>query len=295
MVARGVRDMRRIATSFSHDGCVFDVQEFGPPDGEPVVLLHGFPQNSASWSAVGPELARAGFRVLAPDQRGYSAGARPHRARDYRLDLLASDVVALLDSAAIDRAHLVGHDVGGTVAWGAAMWHPERLTSLTVLSAPHPEAFYRSLRRDVLQVLRSWYMLLFLAPALPEWLLAPRTPLRHKLFTSMLIDSGMPTDSAQYCASLFARPEALGAAINWYRALRKLPRAQSARSVAVPTLYIRGGRDRYVGRAAAALTADFVSGPYRPEVLADAGHWLPEASAREVTDLLVEHLASNSI
>src|SRR5258707_15630224 len=123
-----------------HGGLTFDVSEEGPPNGEVVVLLHGYPENRFSWAGVSPRLAADGFRVLAPDQRGYSPGARPLRRRDYTMDKLADDVFALVEASGADRVHLVGHDWGGAVAWAFATAYPQRLHTLTSFVTPHPKA-----------------------------------------------------------------------------------------------------------------------------------------------------------
>ncbi|HZB50045.1 MAG TPA: alpha/beta fold hydrolase, partial [Mycobacteriales bacterium] len=146
------------------------VQEDGDPAGEAVVLLHGFPQTPAAWDRVRPALAAAGYRVLVPAQRGYPDAPRPAGRRGYRTGELVGDVLALLDRHGVDRAHLVGHDWGAAVAWAVAAAHPDRLRSLTAVSVPHPRALTGALLTST-QALRSWYILLFQAPWLPEQLL----------------------------------------------------------------------------------------------------------------------------
>src|SRR5438445_317950 len=153
-----------VLRTFSRDGLIFDVREEGPVAGAPVVLLHGFPETSASWRDVMLKLAAAGYHVLAPDQRGYSPRARPASRRAYRRPELVADVLALADQMDVDRFHLVGHDWGAAVAWGVAMEHPHRLRSLTSLSIPHPAAFRRAAFTSR-QALRSWYMAFFQLPA----------------------------------------------------------------------------------------------------------------------------------
>jgi pimeloyl-ACP methyl ester carboxylesterase len=120
---------------------VFDVRDAGPQDGPVVVLLHGFPQHNDSWDAVIERLTAQGYRCLAPNQRGYSPGARPRRRRDYVMTELVADVGALIDASGADKVHLVGHDWGAAVAWGAAAEYPERLATVTPVSVPHPGAF----------------------------------------------------------------------------------------------------------------------------------------------------------
>ena len=124
---------------------VFDVRDDGPGDGGVVILLHGYPETKESWDGVVPGLAAAGYRVLAPDQRGYSPRARPRGRRAYVADNLVADVLALADAVGAERFHVVGHDWGGAVAWYCAMWHPQRVATVTSLATPHPTAFARSL------------------------------------------------------------------------------------------------------------------------------------------------------
>ncbi|MGH9094055.1 MAG: alpha/beta fold hydrolase, partial [Acidimicrobiales bacterium] len=125
---------------FPRDGLTFDVTDTGEPDGQVVVLLHGFPEDRSSWTGVIPALTGAGFRVLAPDLRGYSPGARPRGRRAYALRQSAADVLALADAAGADQLHVVGHDWGAALAWFLAARHPERVRTLSALSVPHTEA-----------------------------------------------------------------------------------------------------------------------------------------------------------
>lgn len=264
----------------------FDVVDAGPAGGETVVLLHGFPQFAASWDLVTPRLAGAGLRVLAPDQRGYSPGARPAGRLAYRIGELVGDVVALLDAAGVGRAHVVGHDWGGAVGWALAGAYPDRLASLTALSTPHPSAALRSLLRG--QALRSWYMGAFQLPWLPERLLGLDTAAGRERVVRGLARDGLPAERARACVDRLAAPGALTAALNWYRALPLTPPG-SVRPVTVPTLYVWGPGDRYLGRAAAEATAGYVRGPYRFEVLDGAGHWLADREPATVAGLVVEH------
>ena len=156
---------------FTRSGLDFPVRDGGPADGEPVVLLHGFPQTAASFDGVADRLNAKGLRTLVPTQRGYATTARPHRRRDYRITDLVADVIALLGAAGVNRVHLVGHDWGGAVAWAVAGSAPDRVRSLTVLSTPHPAALRESLLRSA-QARKSWYMGMFQLPGLPERVLS---------------------------------------------------------------------------------------------------------------------------
>ena len=270
---------------FSHDGFTFDVREWAPAAraDEPrdtVVALHGFPQTSAAWTQVATRLADAGVRTLAPDQRGYSPGARPQDRSAYRMHHLVGDVVALLDAAGLDRVHLVGHDWGGGVAWAFALRHPERVARLTVLSTPHTAAMQWATRHST-QGLRSWYMAAFQLPVLPEAVLG-------RLLRGSGGRMGLPAEQERAYRDALAQPGALTGAINWYRALAwQLKDSGGDPLVTCPTTYVWGRRDRYLGRAAAEKTEEYVDAPYR-FVEIDADHWLPEKQPDEVAAAILE-------
>jgi pimeloyl-ACP methyl ester carboxylesterase len=263
--------------SYSRAGLTFDVSDSGPVEAPPVVLLHGFPANRHSFDAVVAILNAAGLRTLAPDQRGYSDRARPRRRRDYRAVELQRDVLALLDAAGVDRAHLVGHDWGGAIAWMVAVTTPERLSGLTVLSTPHPGALIRSLVTSA-QALRSFYILLFQLPWLPERFLRPR-------LTALLTRMGLTASSALAYGRFMSKPGRLTGGLNWYRGMGMLGGRARRGRVTVPTTYLWGNGDQALGRRAAELTGSFVIAPYRFVEL-DENHWLPENApdvvAREV-------------
>ena len=270
--------------TFERAGFVFDVRDGGPADGPVVVLLHGFPQDAGSWQDVEPILHEAGYRTLAPDLRGVSPGARPTDVAQYRTIESVRDVTAMLDAAGVERAHIVGHDWGGFVAWAVGTDSPERVLTLTAVSTPHPAALQQSLLRSS-QGLKSWYMGLFQVPWLSERIITPGSPAWG------LLVKGLPTDHAQRYAERMADPTARTAALNWYRVLRKELPSPSVEwgSIDLPTLYVWGERDPALGRAAAERTADFVTGPYRFEPIR-AGHWIPETRPVLLGQLLVAHV-----
>jgi len=258
----------------------FPVRDTGPPDGQAVVLLHGFPQDHSSYDKVLPHLHARGLRTLVPLQRGYAATARPEHRRNYRMSELAADVIALLDAAEIDRAHLVGHDWGGAVGWALAAHHSDRIQSLTVLSTPHPTAFITALWRSS-QALMSGYMAFFQTPWLPEAVL--RRSLRNGL-----IRSGLPAaDAHRYCQRMLDGG-ALTGALNWYRAL-PLSRNRTVEQITVPTTYVWGRHDFALGRAAAQRTQRYVTADYRFLEI-DAGHWLPERHPSEVAGAILRRV-----
>jgi pimeloyl-ACP methyl ester carboxylesterase len=261
---------------------VFDAVADGPADGPVVLLLHGFPQTSRSWRYVQPQLAAAGYRVVAPDQRGYSPGARPAGVDAYRMPHLVADALGMLDALGADRASVVGHDWGAAVAWQLATRHPDRVRTLTAVSVPHPLAFVAALRTDEDQRQRSQYMKLFQVEGKAEQVL-----LRDD-------DAGLHTffgDNAdvQPYLDLMRQPGVLTACLNWYRA-QDLSDISDLGPTTVPTLYVWSDGDLALGRTAAEATAQHVTGPYRFEVLTGVSHWIPEEAPEQLTGWLLEHL-----
>ena len=271
--------------TFRRDGLTFDVRDAGPPDGEPVVLLHGFPQDSAAWDQVAPALHQAGLRTLAPDQRGYSPMARPRGRGRYRLRETTADVLALLDAAGLKSAHVVGHDWGGMVAWALGAWHPDRVRTLTALSVPHPAAMAKAMVTSD-QALRSYYMGVFQLPFLPERLLLAQG---GKALRGMLRGGGLSREAAAHYVARMQEPGALSSALGWYRAMPFGARDRIG-TVRVPTLHVWSTGDAFLGRAGIEATAQFVDAPYRLEILDDVPHWIPELAADRVAELITAHV-----
>jgi len=264
---------------FSHDGLTFPVTDSGDRAGPAIVLLHGFPQSPSSYDAVVPLLTAAGLRTLVPAQRGYVATARPPRRSDYQIGAVAGDVLALLDAARVEQAHVVGHDWGGAQAWALAATSPERVASVTVLSTPHPAAFLAALGQSA-QGLRSWYMAFFQLPIVPE-------AVARQTLSMTLRRSGLPGPYVERYATAMAAPGVLAGALNWYRGIPFSARTPVGR-ITVPTTYVWGRRDVALGRRAAEATERYVSGPYRFVDL-DASHWLPETEPQAVAEAVLEH------
>jgi pimeloyl-ACP methyl ester carboxylesterase len=270
-------------------GSVFDALVAGPPTGELVMLLHGFPQTSACWTRQLEVLAAAGYRAVAPDQRGYSPEARPSAVHAYRMAELVADVLAVADRLGADRFHVVGHDWGGAVAWKLAGWHPERVATLTAVSTPHPGALARSLACSA-QPLRSAYIPFFRTPRLPELVLGAH---RQRGLRVFLARSGLGPDWVDIYTRALGQPGAMSAALAWYRAATlfdlRVPR------VSVPTLYVWGSGDPALGATAATTTGRWVTGVYQFELLPGAGHWLPEHHPEALGHLLLEHLQRSGV
>jgi pimeloyl-ACP methyl ester carboxylesterase len=275
--------------TFSRDGFVFDADDRGRDDGEAIVLLHGFPENRTCWDPVVARLVDAGYRTLAPDQRGYSPGARPQEPKAYLMTELVADVLALADQAEVERFHVVGHDWGGAVAWAVAGEHADRVRTLTVLSTPHPRAFRRALVSSD-QAIRSRYMAFFQLRGTAEKALLQDDGRR---FVDGMARSGLDREHCREYFEFLREPEAMTGALNWYRAIRVRSSADVP-SITVPTLYVWSTEDVALGREAADLTARYVKGPYRFEVLEGVSHWIPEDEPETTARLILEHLAAHA-
>jgi pimeloyl-ACP methyl ester carboxylesterase len=279
-----------VANQLPARGLTFDVRIGGPADGDPVLLLHGFPQNSLEWTGVEPLLHEAGLRTIAPDQRGYSPGARPAEAADYQVGEAADDAIALLDTLGLDRAHVVGHDWGAVAGWFAAARNPARITTLTAVSVPHTAAIADIAARDLGQRARMSYFTLFRQRGIAETTL---TALHGKVLRRMFNGSGLDEREVdQYVAPLL-EPGALTAALNWYRGTHDRDFAALG-PVTVPTTYVWSDGDPVVTRAAAERTAAYVTGPYRFAELAGISHWVPDQAPRELAALILDRVRQPS-
>jgi pimeloyl-ACP methyl ester carboxylesterase len=271
---------------------VFDALADGPGGGPLVLLLHGFAESFHMWRTQLSALAAAGYRAVAPSQRGYSPDARPDTTdvANYQIDKLIADAMTIAAACghAHGRFHLVGHDWGGSIAWGIADRYPDRLASLTVLSRPHPNAFNRALQmNDGEQAQRSQHHRDFLKPDAGSRVLANDAQwLRERL-----IKNGVPAEAIERHIGVLGNAPAMEAALAWYRA-RGAIRGPLG-TVSVPVLYIWGDADDTVGRLAAEGTRAFVSGPYQFEVLPGVGHFAADQAPDRVIELLLAHIAKH--
>ncbi len=264
----------------------FDVAVDGPETGRPVLLLHGFPETGRSWDAVRANLVRAGHRVIVPDQRGYSSGARPSGVAAYELRQLVDDVLGILAALDLSTVDVVGHDWGAFVGWSLATWNPERVRSLTAVAVPHPKAFAWALGNDSDQQARSAYISLFRTEGKAEHVLLADDARRLR---AML--TGLPADAIEHYVSVLTEPGALTAALNWYRAMPANDVSNMAPST-VPTTYVWSTKDLAVGQAAAQRCGEYVDAAYRLLILDGVSHWIPEHAPDQLTAAILDQLAS---
>jgi pimeloyl-ACP methyl ester carboxylesterase len=259
-------------------------------EGPLVVLLHGFPEFWRSWRHQIPALAEAGFRVVAPDMRGYNLSSRPSGYRAYHTDRLATDIRDLIRERGAERAFLAGHDWGAAVAWVTAMNHPEAVERLAILNVPHPRRMLEGFRTPR-QLAKSWYMFFFQIPWLPERLLPTG---RYRMFRAGFEEAragAFPPEEVERYIETWSHPGALTAMINYYRAvIRQSPRRaeSSLRPVEAPTRVIWGERDRYLGRELAEPDRRDVPNLERVVRLPDATHWVQHDEPERVSELLIE-------
>jgi pimeloyl-ACP methyl ester carboxylesterase len=269
----------------------FDALVAGEAGAPLVLLLHGFAESMHCWRAQVAALGAAGYRAVAPSQRGYSPGARPDTrdAANYHIDRLMDDAIAVVAACGYEqsRFHLAGHDWGGSIAWSLADRFPQRLASLAVLSRPHPNAFNRALQMlDGEQALRSQHHKAFLEPDAADRMLADDV----KALRERLAANGVPADAIERHLGVLGNKGAMEAALTWYRARGAI--RSPLGPTRVPTLYIWGDADDTVGVMAAEGTQDFVAAPYRFEILRGVGHFAADQEPDRVSELLLQQVAA---
>jgi len=277
--------------SLAANGLQFHALAAGPADGPLVLLLHGFPETSHGWRHQMPALAAAGFRVVAPDQRGIGLSSKPAGIAAYRIDLLAADIVALVRALGRERAQVVGHDWGGAVTWYLALHHADVVERVAILDAPHPQAFSTWLRAHASQRRKSWYMAFFQLPWLPELMMRAGD---FRLLARALVRTSRPGTFTPGDLDIYrrawAQPGALTGMLNWYRALRlPKPMPHASPVVQVPVRLLWGDRDTALesGMAEASIAHCRAGEVFH---FPEATHWLaPEEPAR-VNALLLEFL-----
>jgi pimeloyl-ACP methyl ester carboxylesterase len=274
------------------NGLTFEVAEAGEGD-HLILCLHGFPELNYSWRHQMPLLASMGYRVWAPNQRGYGATSRPARVEDYSADKIVADAAALFDASGAKKLTVVAHDWGGAIAWLFAINRARPIERLVVMNLPHPKCFAAALRHWP-QRKRSWYMAFFQLPWLPErFLLANDAAGIRRAFKGMAIDkSRFPDAVLDVYARAAQRPGAATAMINWYRAAARKPGGLALRNdgrVEVPTLIVWGEEDSALGLETLEGTDRYVA-DLTIRRLPAVSHWVQQEAPEKVNAILAEWL-----
>lgn len=262
-------------------------------EGPLVVLLHGFPEFWYAWRHQIPALAKK-FQVVAPDLRGYGETERPPNVSDYQGHLLVGDVAGLIHALGHEKAHIIGHDWGGGIAWKTALSQPEVINRLVILNCPHPYILAKALRSNFKQIRKSWYIFFFQLPFLPEILfnLNLKKTLTNLFRGSAIRQDTFTDEDIETYYQALKPPGALSAALNYYRAaFRIVPKESTTRQISAPTLLIWGENDTALGKE---LTYDMESlfkGPFQIRYVPNCSHWVNEEKPEVVNRMILDFLA----
>ena len=272
-----------------------------------VILLHGFPEFWYSWRHQLTALG-AHHHVVAPDLRGYNLSDKPARVEDYQIDVMVDDVIGLIDHFGASKASVVAHDWGAGIAWAIAQKHPERLSRLAIMQVP-PAAAWRA-NMSLRQLLRSWYMFLFLLPRVPEWVISRNNfAALDDVFKKKIARAGSFSDAdIDLYKQALRQPGALTSAVNYYRAnvfrlMGRKPKVKESENkgssvtasekdnrIRVPTLFIFAEQDKAILSQTVKGMANFINAPYRELRIPDCSHWVQNEAPEEVNAALTEFL-----
>ena len=274
-------------------GITLHTLEAGDPNATCMVFLHGFPECGYAWHKQLAHFARQGYRVLAPDQRGYNVSSKPAGIKAYRLQELVSDIVDLIRVRAQKKVVLVGHDWGGVVAWQLAIDHPEWVQQLVIINMPHPSVFRHTLKTSPKQMARSSYAAFFQLPGLPEWL--------SRVFNFAVLERSMvktakkgtfTNDVIATYKKAWRQPGALTAMLNWYRAFRYNTLSGEG-LIQLPVLLIWGRKDQFLlPHMAQASIERCVNG--KLVMVDEATHWIHHEQPELVNELIQEFITRHS-
>lgn len=263
----------------------------GPEDGEPVILLHGFPDAWFGWEDQIEPLVGAGFRVIVPDQRGYNLSDKPKGVASYQMGALVDDILGLANTLGYERFHLAGHDFGAMVSWNLAIHYPERVKRLAIANVPHPTVMRSYLRTHASQILMSWYAFFFQIPYLPERLVQANN--WHFLISAMPDD--LSEEERDRYREVFRQDGAITGMINWYRAImRQRSHSKHSPKIKVPTIILWGKQDPYISYEMALLSVDFCEDG-QLITFEDATHWVLHDEPEAISKYLVKHFSEAPI
>ena len=255
--------------------------------GDAVILLHGFPETSRMYYDLIPVLVSEGYKVVAPDQRGYSPSARPSKISDYSIDKLSQDVIDIADAFQFEKFHLIGHDWGSAVGWVTVAFHSDRIISWTALSVPHLDAFFEAINNDTEQKRKSQYINFFRKPFLPEFYFSI---FGYKYLKDIWRKSSEP--EIEKYLEVFKKKGALKSSLNWYRANMNNENKRIG-DITTPTLIIYGLKDMAIGEKSVDESEKYLKGDYNIEKL-ESGHWLIQESFEAVSKSIMQHLITHS-
>ena len=256
-------------------------------NGEAVILLHGFPETSRMYYDLIPVLVSEGFKVVAPDQRGYSPGARPSKISEYSIDKLSQDILDITDAFQFEKFHLIGHDWGSAVGWVTVAFHSDRVISWAALSVPHLDAFFEAMNNNPEQQRKSQYIKFFKKAILPEFYFSI---FGYKYLRDIWRKSSK--EEIEKYLEVFKQKGALKSSLNWYRANMKND-DKSIGDIAAPTLIIYGLKDMAIGEKSVDESEKYLKGDYKIEKL-ESGHWLIQESFEAVSKSIINHLTNYS-
>ncbi|MBM6615869.1 alpha/beta hydrolase [Desemzia sp. RIT804] len=273
------------------NGITLHVAQKGPADGELILLLHGFPEFWYGWCKQITYLADQGFRVWAPDQRGYNLSDKPDKVSDYHIEHLAADVAGLIKASGKEKVFLVGHDWGGIVAWRVAREYPDLLHKLVILNAPHEAAMKEQVLHHPFQILKSSYIGFFQLPGVPERLFSVSgwKPATKALKATSQKGTFSEAELDEY-RTAWSQPRAMHSMINWYRALVRYSSNQTVPSrVTVPTFLIWGAKDQFLGQELANKSLEFCDNG-RGRLIGEATHWVQHEEAEQVNQWMLDFI-----
>jgi epoxide hydrolase 4 len=269
------------------NGIQLHVMQAGIQDGDPILMLHGFPEFWYAWHDYITPLAEAGYRLILPDQRGYNLSDKPKGVDAYRTDILVADMIGLMDTLGHAQFRLVGHDWGAVVAWYMAMWYPERISQLVIANVPHPEVFKQALRTNPKQMFKSWYAGFFQIPGVPEMISSAND---YQLFANIIRDiPGMNEREVKLYQQAWSQDGAITAMINWYRAMAQRetqPPVKTNERVKPPTLMVWGKEDLALSHEMAQPSIDMCDDG-QLILFDDANHFVQHEKSNEVRDLML--------
>lgn len=277
------------------NGIQLHVTLAGPADGQPVVMLHGFPEFWYGWHNQIDFLAARGFRLIIPDQRGYNLSDKPRGVSAYRIDTLAQDIVGLIDALGYETVYLAGHDWGAAVSWWLVTHYPDRLRKLAILNVPYPTLMGQAYRQgNVRQMMRSWYIAFFQLPWLPETMLRLSAGTSRNLLAASSRRSTFSAEDMAAYRQAWAQPGALTSMVNWYRAASKLffkAETPAPGSIQTPTLMLWGERDIALGKELAQPSIDLCA-TGELHFFPQATHWVQHDAAADVNAHLARFFSS---